>query len=158
VAQPASELLASHYSKELTLANNTLEQQLKDRTKEWNLATVACMSSIVNTIATYQENMQKMQANYNTSLEQENKRITNLRRDVSTFSCLNKTIRPATAELLTNNQLKTPKNDVHSSILSASEKKLNDVMESVKIIQSIKGFQLKPQHVEELTQKTLTDK
>ena len=158
VAQPAAELLASHYSTELTLANNTLDQKLKDRTKEWNLATVACMSSIINTIATYQENMKQMQESYNTSLEHENKRITDLRRDVSTFARLNKTIRPATIELLTNNQLKTPKCDVHASILSASERKLNDVMESVKIIQSIKGFQLKPELAEELNQKSLTDK
>jgi hypothetical protein len=158
VAQPASELLRSHYSKELALANNTLEQKLEKRTKEWNLETVACMTSIISTIATYQENMKKMHENYNTSLEQENKRITDLRRDVSTFSCLNKTIRPATADLLTNNQLKTPKNDVHSCIMSVSEKKLNDVMESVKLISSIKGLQIKPQYAEELNQKCLTNK
>ncbi len=159
VAQPASELLRSHYSKELILANDTLEQKLKDRTKEWNLATVACMSSIINTIATYQDNMKKMQENYNASLEYENTRITDLRRDVSTFSCLNKTIRPATAELLTNNQLKTPKYDVHSNIISAAEKKLNGIKESVELIQSIKGFQLKKSELtEELNQKKLTDK
>lgn len=157
VAQPASELLNNHYSQELNFSNTKLQSKREEQIKQWNMETAACMTSMLNAIDRYQQNIANIHITYNNSLDQETKRITNLRRDVSTFSCLNRDIRPATAELLTNNQLKNPSN-IHSNTMAVSEKQVNSIAKTVQNIATTKELQSSPKYIEELTQKCLTNK
>lgn len=157
-AQPASQVLNSHYSKELTLANNNLQDKHEEKLRQWNAATATCMASIINAITIYKQNVGVINGNYDASLEQETKRITDLRRDVSTFSCLNRDIRPGTADLLKNNQLKTP-NNIHATTMSISENKFNSILTTVEQeIPTTKELQKNPTYIQNLTQKCLTNK
>jgi hypothetical protein len=157
-AQPASEVLKNHYSTELTITNDKLQSKHEEKIKQWNMATATCMTSIINAINIYKQNIGVIYGDYDASLEQETKRIIDLRRDVSTFSCLNRDIRPGTAELLKNNQLTTPK-IIHATTMSISEKKFNSIATTVENeIPTTKELQKNPKYIENLTNKCLTNK
>lgn len=151
-AQPASELLKTHYTKELLFTNNALQNKHEEKIKQWNMETAACMASILTVINAYQNNIKSIYGNYDESLNLETERIKNLRRDVSIFSSLNKEIRPNTAELLTQNQLKTP-NNIHATTMHTSEKRFESIRNTVNDIPTIKGSQTNPQYLERLTNK-----
>lgn len=157
VAQPASNLLQEHYSEELNAAHNKLQNQHEQRMQQWNTATLTCMTSIINAINAYKQNVEGIHQNYNAALEQENQHITGARRDVSTFSCLNREIRPGTAKLLTENQLKTPHN-IHAYTMDASEQALNHIAKKIETIATTKELQNNPKYIENLTNKCLTNK
>ncbi|HEX4068500.1 MAG TPA: hypothetical protein VHX42_00220 [Candidatus Babeliales bacterium] len=160
VAQPALKLLKTHYSKELTLTNDKLQNKHDEKTRQWNMATLACMTSILNAINSYQQNIEGIYTNYNTSVDEETKRITDLKRDVTIFNglCHNRDTRLTTLESLSNEQLRIPHNKIHSSIMSESENRLVSVGKTIEIIPTIKGLKTNPQYIEELTTKCLTNK
>lgn len=154
-AQQAATLLGLHYSTEVTMVNSTLEQQLQEKTKQGNLATIACLATITNATTEYLKQMQIMKQSYKTSLQEQEKHVEDLQKNLIALIKLNKTIAPTINELSINNQLKTPKNEVFSAILSAAEKKITDVQTSVNGIASIESFQAKPQYSTNLTNKCI---
>lgn len=157
IAQPASEALKTHYSNELSLANDMLQKQHEEKIKQWNRETAACMTSILTAINSYQHNIKAIHESYDASLQQENERIKNLRKDVSTFSTLNREIRPSTAELLQNNQLKNP-NNIHSTTMLTSEMRLGSIAKTIENVATINELQHSPKYMEELTNKCIAQK
>jgi hypothetical protein len=157
-AQTASQALDSHYSKELILTNDKLQNKHEEKIKEWNMATATCMTSIINAINLYKQDIGVIYGNYDAVLDQETKHITNLSRDLNKFSSLNRDIRPGTMEFLTHNQLKTPKN-IHTTTMSISENKFSSILKTVETeIPTIQGLQKNPVYIQNLTNKCLTNK
>jgi hypothetical protein len=152
VAQPAFELLKTHYTKELTLSKDALQKEREDLIKQWNMETAACITSISNAIGMYQQNVKNIHDRYNTTSEKTTQHVTDLRRDVSTFGILNPEIRSGIAELLTNNQLKTL-NNIHAYSMAAAEKQLDSVAKKMERVPTIKELQKNPKYVERLTNK-----
>lgn len=142
IAQGASQFLHTHYTKELSQANAALHTTGQERRQQWNLSTLACVKTISDAINSYNHQVKTITDNYNRSVTQEDERIKTLRKEISTFSSLNKETRRDTAELLINNKVKIPTN-ILATTMDQSTNELNSIVTSLNRIPKILEFESK---------------
>jgi len=142
LAQPAAKVLHAHYSLELSLANQALQSKRQEQMKQWNINTAACVKAINDIVNGYNQSVKEITDNFDTAVTQETERIKNLRREVSTFSSLNREIRQNTAALLTSNQIQAPKN-IFARTMGESQKRLDSMAKTVNEMPTINDFKPK---------------
>jgi len=142
IAQPAAEVLKTYYSTELSFANQALQIKRQEQMKQWNINTAACVKAINDIVNGYNQSVKEITNNFDTSVTQETERIKNLRREISTFSSLNREIRKNTAELLTSNQINAPKN-IFARTMGESQKRLDSMAKTVNEVPTINDFKPK---------------
>lgn len=146
VAQPAAELIKTYYTAEVSRTNAQLYEERKHQIQKWNIATAACTKAIHDQVIAYNENMNKISNAYTASEKQQIEHINDLQRKLTTFSILNKDIRPDTITTLEKNQLKTPKH-IFAATMTETEKRLNSFKKIVDDIPTIKELQGTPTYL-----------